>query len=56
LLFSIQHRQTRDGTNTWWSYEVPGIILLCDLTVHISTCASYDFNTLTAVVWKLWRW
>jgi len=24
-----------------------------DMSVHISTCISYDFNTLTPVVWKL---
>jgi len=44
-------------------YEVPGMILLQDLkgamrldgtkdvTVHVSTCASYNFNALTPVVW-----
>jgi hypothetical protein len=26
------------------------------MSVHVSTCTSYDFNTLTPVVWKLWRW
>jgi len=25
------------------------------MSVHASTCASYDFNTLTPVVWKLWH-
>jgi hypothetical protein len=46
-------------------YEVPGIILLRDLkgtmqaddskdmSVHVSACTFYDFNTLTQVVWKL---
>jgi hypothetical protein len=49
-------------------YEVSGMILLrdlngamrldrsIDLSVHISTCTSYDLNALTPVVWKLWRW
>jgi hypothetical protein len=47
--------------------KVPGIILLRDLNgarrldhskdifVHVSTCNNYDFNALTAVVWRLWR-
>jgi hypothetical protein len=47
--------------------KVPGIILLRyfkgamrldrskDMSVHVSTCTSYDFNALTSVVWKLWR-
>jgi len=26
-----------------------------DMSVHVSTCTSYDFNALTPVVWKLWR-
>jgi len=44
----------------WCSYEVPRMILLNDLkldcnkdmSVHISTCASYDLYVLTPVVWK----
>jgi hypothetical protein len=52
---------------TWCGYEVPGMILLRDfkaampldrikdMSVHVSTCISYDFNALTPVVWKLWR-
>jgi hypothetical protein len=51
---------------TWCGREVPGMILLRDLkgamrldhskdmSVHVSTCTSYDFNALTSVVWKLW--
>jgi len=47
-------------------YEVPGIISLHglngamrfhrskDMSVPVSTCASYDFNALTPVVWKMW--
>jgi len=27
-----------------------------DMLVHVSTSTSYDFNTLTPVVWKLWHW
>jgi hypothetical protein len=27
-----------------------------DISVHVSTCTSYDFNALTPVVWQLWRW
>jgi hypothetical protein len=50
---------------TWRDYEVPGVILLSnlkgamkrdpseDVSVHVSTCTSYDFNALTPVVWKL---
>jgi hypothetical protein len=50
----------------WGSYEVPGMILLCDLrgamqfdhsidmSVHVSTCVMYDFNALMPIVWKLW--
>jgi len=48
-------------------HEVPEMILLRDLkgamrldlsedmSVHVSTCTSYDFSALTPVVWKLWR-
>jgi len=55
------------GRSTWCDYEVPGMILfpdlkeaLCldrnkDMTTHVSTRASYDFNPLTSVVLKLWR-
>jgi hypothetical protein len=51
-----------------FDYYVPGINLLRDLqeamrlepsvdmSVHVSTCTNYDFNALTPVVWKLWRW
>jgi hypothetical protein len=46
-------------------YELPGMILLCklkgamqlehgkDMTVHVSTCTSYDCNALMPVVWQL---
>jgi len=27
-----------------------------DMSVHVLTCTSYDFNALTPDVWKLWRW
>jgi hypothetical protein len=27
-----------------------------DMPVHVSTSTSYDFNALTPVVWKSWRW
>jgi hypothetical protein len=27
-----------------------------DMSMSISTCTSYNFNTLTPVVWKLWWW
>jgi len=45
-------------------YEVPGIILLRDLqgamlldhskdmSMHVSTCTSYDFSTFMPAVWK----
>jgi len=48
-------------------YEVPGMFLLRDsqgamrlgrykdMSIHVSTWTSYGFNTLTPVVWKLWR-
>jgi hypothetical protein len=48
-------------------YEVPSMILLCnlkvamqlyrrkDVSVHVSTCTSYDFNALTPVLWEMWR-
>jgi hypothetical protein len=26
-----------------------------DMSVHVSTCTSQDFNILMPVVWKLWR-
>jgi len=54
--------------NTWCGYEVLRMILLHDLNgamcldcskdipVHVLTCTTYDFNTLTTVVWKLWSW
>jgi hypothetical protein len=39
---------------TWCGYEVPGRILFRDLgeamSVHVSACTSYDFNTLMPVV------
>jgi hypothetical protein len=53
---SRQQKNQKLGTG---GYEVPGIILLRvlkgalrfdrgkDMSVHISTCTSYDFNTLT---------
>jgi hypothetical protein len=25
-----------------------------DIPVHVSSCTSYDFNTLKPDVWKLW--
>jgi len=46
------------------SHEVPGMILLHDLQgamqldhskdmyMHVSTCTSYDLNTLTPAMWK----
>jgi len=52
---------------TWCGYEVSGMILLRhlkgavrldrskDKSVHVSTCASRDFNALTPVLWKLWH-
>jgi hypothetical protein len=60
-------RKGRAWINTWRGYEVPGMILLCDLeaavrydlsnimSTHASTCINCDFNTLTLVMWKLWR-
>jgi len=27
-----------------------------DISVRVSTCTTYDFNPLTPVVCKLWRW
>jgi len=53
--------------NTRYAYKVPRMILLRDLnggvclecsrdmSVHVSTYTSNDFNTLTPVVWKLWH-
>jgi len=47
--------------------EIPGMILLCnlegamqfdcskDMSVHVSTCTSYDFNVLIPVTRKLWH-
>jgi hypothetical protein len=55
------------GTLAACGYEVTGMILSLylkgvmhlyrskDTSVHVSTCANYDFNALTPVVWKLWR-
>jgi hypothetical protein len=52
---------------TQCGYEVPRMILMHDLkgamrldrskdmSVHVSTCTSYDFNALTPVVCKLSR-
>jgi len=51
---------------TKYGYEVHGIILLRDLkgaltlerskymSVHVSTCTSYNFNSLSPVMWRLW--
>jgi len=25
------------------------------MSVHVSTCNSYNFKVLTPVIWKLWR-
>jgi len=56
------------GYCIWCGYEVPGTILLHnlkgamqldrtkDMSLHVSTCTSYYFNTLMPVVCKLWRW
>jgi hypothetical protein len=53
--------------NTYCGYEVPEIISLGglnraiqldrskDMSVHVSTCTSYDFNELASVAWKLWH-
>jgi len=53
---------------TWCGYKVPVIVLLRhlkgamwlypnkDTPVHVSTCTNYDFNVLTPIMWKLWRW
>jgi len=27
-----------------------------NMSVPVSTCTSYDFNTLISFVWKLWHW
>jgi len=27
-----------------------------DMSVHVSTCTSYNFSALTPIVWKLWHW
>jgi hypothetical protein len=55
------------NTNMRFGYEVPGMILFCNLqiamrfdsskymSVCVSSCSSYDLNTLTAVVCKLWH-
>jgi len=51
---------------TLFCYEFPELVLMLDLkgvmrherskdmSVHVSTCTSYDFNALTPVVRKLW--
>jgi hypothetical protein len=55
-------------TSACCGYEVSGMILLRFLrgemrldrskvmSMYVSLCTSYDFNTLTPVGWKLWRW
>jgi hypothetical protein len=60
-----RHHLKPDMANTWCDYEAPGMILLCDLkgaiqldcsenmSVHVSTCTTYDFSALMPVVWKL---
>jgi hypothetical protein len=68
MLVSQKRRSSTElVTNTWCDCELPGMILLRDLqgtirlgrskntAVHVSTFASYDFNTRTPVVCKLWR-
>jgi len=49
-------------------YDVPVMILLYvlngavrldhskDISVQVQTCISYDFHTLTPVLWKFWLW
>jgi len=27
-----------------------------DMSMHVSTCTSYDFSALTPVMCELWRW
>jgi hypothetical protein len=51
--------------DTWFGYEVPGMILLPylhgamrldrgkDTSVQVLFCTSDDFNSLTPVVWEL---
>jgi hypothetical protein len=65
-LFSFVRHLRKRGL-TWCGYEVPGMVSLRDLkgdtrldrskdmSVHVSTCTSYDLNALAPVVWKLWR-
>jgi hypothetical protein len=62
------YTKTSDLQSTWCGYEVPRITFLHDLegamwldhskdmSAHVSTCISYDFNVLMPVVWKLLRW
>jgi hypothetical protein len=64
LCFHVMHFVQRPHT---CGHEVPRRILLCylkgamrldrrkDMSMHVSTCISYDFKPLKPVVWKLWR-
>jgi len=50
------------------SYEISRMILLCDfkgamqrdhnkdMSVHVSTCTSYNWNALMPVLWRMWCW
>jgi hypothetical protein len=64
--FMVPHMKSQYH-DTLYGYEVPGMTLLRhvegakrldhskDMSAHVSTCSSYDFNALMPVVWKLWR-
>jgi len=33
-----------------------GFVCSKDMSVHVLTCTSYNFNALKPVLWKLWCW
>jgi len=36
-------------------FREPRDLIIVDMSVHVSTCTSYDFNALMPVVCQLWH-
>jgi hypothetical protein len=68
IMKTLNYRGMFEQLNDTWCdyYKVPGMTSFLDfkgamrldrnkvISMHISTCTSYDFKALTPAVWKLW--
>jgi hypothetical protein len=55
---STSYFTKRSGYNVPGMLDLKGALLLDgskDMSIRVSTCTSYDLNSLKAAVWKLWR-